>query len=471
MKYQHQLTVSIRSILINWLLAVIDEFQSTNVFGKPAVHHLTVSILDNYCSSVREVIATSELQTIGAACAVLALHPNSELEDICPKYYKRAAYYTDGACTSEQVRAVAENIRKFFPRLRIRETKTAFHTIDALLGAMQKNHPSSSTFCLAHYLGELSLQAEASLKFTQTQIGASSYALACHTLGWSESLWMSIIKSHLPNYSFGDLQECMSSLQELLKQALNMLTKRNKKTTLPHVIVKYSRRDRQHVAKVVVTPSAWPLVCPHGISREQPIPCTECQVTGSAVLNLSLDGEIDDDDGQVSVFSLDEDPDFLDGSIEESTFAINGGADEDIERLPVLERHDAHTPINAPPPEDSLLRAPSDSSPSVTCTGQGENEKVQDQRGLQDVSFGMMSDACDNSFIHGPDAAFEPFDDRRSSMGERRASMGSVLGAVFEEDDSYASETSEKETCSSLCCETNVGKHNKANISLADHNK
>eukprot|EP00960_Hanusia_phi_P033061 750236-Hanusia_phi.AAC.1 len=471
LKHQHQMTVSIRSILINWLLAVIDEFQINDFVGKPIAHHLTVAILDKYCSSVREVIATSQLQTIGAACAVLALHPSSDLRDINPKFFKRAAYYTDGACTSEQVLAVAENIKHFFPRNLLSTSKTAFHTIDVLLTAMQKNNPSSSTFCLAHYLGELSLQAEASLKFTQTQIGASSYALACHTLGWSESLWMSIIKSQLPNYSFGDLQECMSSLQELLKQALNMLTKRNKKTMLPHVIVKYSRRDRQHVAKVVVTPTAWPLICPHGVGRDLLIPCTECQVTGSAV-NFSLDGEVEDDDGQESVFSMDEDPEFLDVTMEDATFAINTGVDESVEMLPVLERHDAHTPINAPLPEDSLLRAPSDSSPAVNCAVQGENDKGQEQRGLQDVSFGMMSDACDNSFIHGPDAAFEPFDDRRSSFGDRRASMGSVLGAVFEEDDSFASETvPEKGTCASLCCESAVAKPNTGNISLSDHSK
>jgi hypothetical protein len=66
-----------------------------------------------------------------------------------------------------------------------------------------------------------------------------------------------------------------------------------------------------------------------------------------------------------------------------------------------------------------------------SCSG-----RCPEQQGLQDVSFGVMSDACDNSFLSA--TAGEVGDvlgeDRRTSMGgDRRASMGSVLGAVFEE--------------------------------------
>lgn len=57
-------------------------------------------------------------------------------------------------------------------------------------------------------------------------------------------------------------------IQGLLRQALAMLTRRSKKATLPHVVVKYSRRDKQHVAKVIVTESAYPVICPHGFDRD-----------------------------------------------------------------------------------------------------------------------------------------------------------------------------------------------------------
>ena len=42
-----------RSILINWLLAVIDEFQTEEDDGfYTGAHHQTVAILDHYCGKV-----------------------------------------------------------------------------------------------------------------------------------------------------------------------------------------------------------------------------------------------------------------------------------------------------------------------------------------------------------------------------------------------------------------------------------
>ena len=155
--------------------------------------------------------------------------------------------------------------------------ETASDYIDELLTTMQKNLASSSTFCLAHYLGELALQAEASLKFTAREIGTAAYALACHTLGWGETLWMPIIKHHSPKMTLALIEECMLDLHALLRQALSMLTRRNKRTSLPHVIVKYSRRERQHVAKVILTESPWPALCPHGVERATREPCQACR--------------------------------------------------------------------------------------------------------------------------------------------------------------------------------------------------
>ena len=75
LRFQDQMTVSIRSILINWLLAVIDELQEDSEAAYlPTAHHQTVAYLDRYCASLNQVIETSELQMIGAACAVMALH-------------------------------------------------------------------------------------------------------------------------------------------------------------------------------------------------------------------------------------------------------------------------------------------------------------------------------------------------------------------------------------------------------------
>lgn len=451
-----------RSILINWLLAVIDEFQQDDEAFFPGVHHQTVAIFDKYCSSVRSSIQTSELQMIGAACAVMALHTGDRVEEIDMEYFSKASFYTDGACTAEEVLDVARDITDLFPGKAPTFLETASDHIDALLTTMQKNYPSSSTFCLAHYLGELALQAEASLKYTPIEIGASSYALSCHTLGWGEGLWMPIIKTHFRELSLYDLMPCMADLQALLKQALNMLTSRHhKKVPLPHVIVKYSQRERQHVAKVIVTPSPWPIVCPHGCDRETEDECAECCEVPGEEVPADQDEVLVNEDTQPATTEAVDDEDVEGGDsaaveVEADEVPVPASAEERAAvgvtlRGMAANRNTANTPVNSvcvdaksPVPlsgerpaasgaalgESMVLEGSSNGGSAVHTARPGE------VAGLQDVSFGVMSENNDNSFANSiPDNLTDGMEDRRSSLGyNRRESIGSsVLGAVLEE--------------------------------------
>lgn len=443
------------SILINWLLAVIDEFQHEDDAFFPGVHHQTVATFDQYCSSVRSSIQTSELQMIGAACAVMALHTSYKVDEIDMDYFTKASFYTDGACTAEQVLEVARSITKDFPGRVLTFFETASDHIDTLLTTMQKNYPSSSTFCLAHYLGELALQAEASLKYTPIEIGASAYALSCHTLGWAESLWMPIIKTHFRELTIYDLMPCMRDLQALLKQALSMLTRRNnKRVPLPHVIVKYSQRERQHVAKVIVTPTPWPIICPHGCNREEDEDCMECcEVLEEEHPTAGTDEVLVSEDTQpptTEAVGAEEaaDADVAVNDMEEPAQVAS------VERVPVggtprdiaAQRYDAHTPVNSvcdssPVPLMGERPAASGAPLGESMVMEGSNSgsasaHKKEAGGLQDVSFGVMSENNDNSFVNSiPDTSMDIFEDRRASMGyNRRESMGSsVLGAVLEE--------------------------------------
>jgi hypothetical protein len=458
------------SILINWLLAVIDEFQHDDDAFFPGVHHQTVATFDQYCSSVRTSIQTSELQMIGAACAVMALHTGYTVDEIDMEYFNKASFYTDGACTAQQVMEVARQITDSFPGKMLTFFETASDHIDTLLTTMQKNYASSSTFCLAHYLGELALQAEASLKYTAIEIGASAYALACHTLGWGESLWMPIIKSHFRELSLYDLMSCIGDLQALLKQALSMLTRRNnKRVPLPHVIVKYSQRERQHVAKVIVTPTAWPIFCPHGCNREEDEECTECcEMPDEELPAPGMDEALVNEDTQPPTTEVVSDGGAAAAAdsqvleeVEEQAQVATG------ERVPAgatprdiaAQRNEAHTPVNSAVCGDSsspvplLAEKPAatgaalgssmamegsslEGSSSSSVHQQPAAARQQEPAGLQDVSFGVMSENNDNSFLNSiPDTSMEMFEDRRASLGcNRRESMGSsVLGAVLEE--------------------------------------
>ena len=460
-----------RSILINWLLAVIDEFQQDEDAYVPGVHHQTVAIFDQFCSNIGTGIQTSELQTIGAACAVMALHTSYTVEEIDIDYFRKASFYTDGACTAKQVQDVAKAIMTSLPGKVLSLFETASDHIDTLLTTMQKNYPSSSTFCLAHYLGELALQAEASLKYTAIEIGASAYALSCHTLGWGESLWMPIIKTHFRELSLYDLMPCMDDLHALLKQALIMLTRRNdKRLPLPHVIVKYSQRERQHVAKVVVTPTAWPLTCPHGYDRIDDEECIECcEMTDEELAVEGGEEALVDEDTQppttevaaedAAASSQDEVNTAVlvtEESVESGVMAggervAAGGTPRDM----AAQRDKAHTPVNrmcmdagSPAPLLGERATPSEAALGESMALEGSNggsmhpqpsgARQQDGAGLQDVSFGIMSDNNDNSFVNSiPDTSLDLLEDRRASVGySRRESFGnaSVLGAVIEEE-------------------------------------
>ena len=363
MKIQQHLTVSIRAILINWLLAVVDEFQGTNESMRlPLAHHQTVALFDGYCSRIPDAIQTSELQTIGAACAVLALYPDRGPDDVDRACFDKASFYTDGACTGEEILRASHRISEIL-RLQpgsVPEQESACAHIDRLLTAMQKNYPTSSTYCLSHYLGELALQAEASLRYDSATLGASAYALACHTLGWPESVWMPVVRARSTFAGLRPLQHCMAELQGLLRQALAMLTRKGRRGNLPHVVVKYSRRERQHVAKVIVTPLPWPATCPHGHNRvvltagrdSEDEVCDQCaaEAEAAAVDRVFEQAESDDAD-DAAVIPPPEDT--MDAT---ATFAFDwqaGAPDTDSAAASeegvhqVSESNEAHTPSSA----------------------------------------------------------------------------------------------------------------------------
>ena len=457
---QQNMTVSIRSILVNWLLAVIDEFQQEDDDGVfyTGAHYQTVAILDHYCSKVGETLQTSDLQMIGAACAVLALHEGATLDHIEYNYFSKASFYTDGACTAEEVMLEAHKIVAVLESPAIPVFESPSEYMDILLTAMQKNYATSSTYCLAHYLGELSLQAEASLKYSSLIVGASAYALACHTLGWAESIWMPIIRANVHIKSIREIQACTSELQGLLRQALNMLTRRSKKATLPHVVVKYSRRDKQHVAKVIVTESAWPVICPHGCDRELDEFCAECEGQASEsvehghqqtamegegeeeIVNPeeSLNGNATDDEHEDDSRESDADR----SAVSEGGGAATGSTPRDL----AAQRGSAHTPIQHLP-EDTVnascgglegrhSHAGSSSGsagpnpPACTATGVSSSSEAVGGA-LHDVSFGVISEGNDNSFNNN--VTFESA--TAGDEVDRRQSFGSVLGKVFEEDE------------------------------------
>ena len=192
--HQPLLTVSVRAILINWMLTVIDEYKkevpdnSTDAGDLMVVRqrrnaiHTCVAIIDRYFGATSELMRECMLQTVGAACVLLALHrtPPAQLSE---EQYAWGAHYTAGACDPADIARCAHVVYTHllpgtphvsplllgaptiadgpndghFEISRADDT-SQLDTSLALLGLMGNDNVRSRTFNLTQYFNELALQ-------------------------------------------------------------------------------------------------------------------------------------------------------------------------------------------------------------------------------------------------------------------------------------------------------------------------
>lgn len=98
-RLQPFLTSQMRSVLVDWLVEVADDFRlhTETLF-------LAVSYLDRFLSSRQ--IQREELQLLGIACLYIA----AKYEEINPPHIEKFAYVTDNACSTEDIVAVEAEV-------------------------------------------------------------------------------------------------------------------------------------------------------------------------------------------------------------------------------------------------------------------------------------------------------------------------------------------------------------------------
>ena len=92
MRKQPDITHAMRSILVDWLVEVVDEFHLD-----PQTLYLAVSYSDRYLS--RMSVMRSKLQLLGTATMYLS----AKFEEIYPPDIGEFAYITDDTYTKKQV--------------------------------------------------------------------------------------------------------------------------------------------------------------------------------------------------------------------------------------------------------------------------------------------------------------------------------------------------------------------------------
>lgn len=203
MRRQPDINTSMRSILVDWLVEVGEEYRllTETLF-------LAVNYIDRFLSKMS--VQRGKLQLVGTACIFLA----SKYQEIYPPEVGEFVYITDDTYTKSQVLKMESLVMK------VLNYDVSVPTVNFFcekfindLGCKENDE----THSLAMYLCELSMvDVDLYLKYLPSELAAASVCLANHMLGsepWPASLETS---SH---YTYGSIAECVQSLHAMLLAA------------------------------------------------------------------------------------------------------------------------------------------------------------------------------------------------------------------------------------------------------------
>jgi len=212
MKKQLDITASMRSILIDWLVEVSEEYK-LNV----ETLYLAVDYTDRFLSQMS--VLRGKLQLVGTASMYIA----SKYEEITPPDVNEFVYITDDTYTKKQV------LRMEHLLLKVLDFKMSPPTINWFLSHYLRfiklgtnlNNPNNQDLYsrienLSRYLAELTLiDADTYLSYLPSQIAASSIYLALYTLNkqWTKQI------SEICNYQVSELKQCVQEMYKTMQQA------------------------------------------------------------------------------------------------------------------------------------------------------------------------------------------------------------------------------------------------------------
>jgi len=188
---QPDITFSMRTILVDWLIEVAEEYKL-----QQETLYLAVSYIDRFLSVMS--VQRAKLQLVGAACMFIA----SKYEEIYPPDVSEFVYITDDTYTKKQVLRMEHLVLKVLGFDLSPPTTHLFVNNYCQMFGMKEQ-----SLHLSMYINELSLlDGENMLQFSPSLLAASSVALARHTLGddaWTDDM------AEQAGYTVDDLKECL----------------------------------------------------------------------------------------------------------------------------------------------------------------------------------------------------------------------------------------------------------------------
>jgi len=201
MSKQTEVTHSMRSILIDWLVEVATEYKLQS-----ETLHLTISYVDRFLSVMS--VQKSKIQLLGVTSMLIA----AKVEEVYPPNISDLIYITCDSYTKKHILRMEVLLLKVLAFDLCMPTSHLF--VNKYCHMFQLHQKCIS---LATYINELSLlDGETFLRFSPSILAASSVALARHTLGdqaWTEEMVA------ISGYGLTDLRHCFLSLQQAFREA------------------------------------------------------------------------------------------------------------------------------------------------------------------------------------------------------------------------------------------------------------
>ncbi|GJN34926.1 hypothetical protein PR202_gb25539 [Eleusine coracana subsp. coracana] len=200
---QQDINKDMRDILIDWLIAVSDEFKLV-----PDTLYLTVILIDQYLS--QKSIHRKKLQLLGVTSMFIA----SKYEEMCAPTVERFCNMTDNAYQKHEVLEMECQVLNVLGFHLSIPTPKKFARRFLRAAQATSNACNTTLVHLASYFVELTLIDYDVLKFLPSMVSASAVFLARWTLNQFDHPWNSTLE-HYTSYKSSDLQMCVCALWEL----------------------------------------------------------------------------------------------------------------------------------------------------------------------------------------------------------------------------------------------------------------
>ncbi|KAL3326227.1 hypothetical protein AABB24_037092 [Solanum stoloniferum] len=202
-KVQNNVIPSMRTVLVDWLVEVTEEYKLVS-----DTLYLAVSYIDRFLSS--HILAMDKLQLLGVSCMLVA----SKYEEISPPHVEDFCYITDNTYTREEVVNMERDLLSFLNFEISSPTTITFLRI--FIKAAQDNFPflTLQFEFLSCYLAELSLLDYSCVRFLPSMTAASAIFLSRFTVLPEVCPW-TLALQQCTGYKPSELKDCVLVIHEL----------------------------------------------------------------------------------------------------------------------------------------------------------------------------------------------------------------------------------------------------------------